>query len=83
MTNEARALTEWRPIETAPRDGTQVILCGDYSTDLTIARWDGKHWRCVADGYDAVEYMSDFGTEYRTFEVPSHWLPLPPPPVKK
>ena len=75
-------MNEWQPIETAPKGGdTQILVCGSYSTDIAIVRWDGKHWLCVSDGYSVVEYMSDFGTEYRTFQVPSHWMPLPALPI--
>ena len=69
----------WRPIETAPQDGTQIIVCGHYSDDVAIVRWDvrKKDWLCLADGVAVVEYMDDFGTDYSYFSVPSHWQPCP------
>ena len=39
----------WKPIETAPQDGTQIIVCfinSTLETKMTMARYiDGK-WRC-------------------------------------
>jgi hypothetical protein len=72
-------MTEWQPIETAPKDGTQILVCGTYSSDIAIVRFreHDRDWRCVSDGFDVIESQSDFGTEYRSFAVPTHWMPLP------
>lgn len=70
-------MSEWQPIETAPKDGTHVDLwaCsggdprfGDRYTDAAFIR--GK-WRYSsgADGWLEVSYM------------PTHWMPLPNPPA--
>lgn len=74
---------QWQPIETAPRDGAPILVVHDYMGDVSVARWETSGsrgwWQALADGRSAVEYMSDFGTEY--VEVaPTHWMPLPPPP---
>lgn len=71
----------WQPIETAPKDGTAIILCGPYN-DTSICRWDGnKEWEVLADGAHAIEHMSDFGTDYKSFDHPSRWMPVPAKPV--
>jgi hypothetical protein len=49
---------EWQPIETAPRDGTRVLLW-DGGPEAYIGYWSGDSW---------ISY-------------PSHWMPLPDPPV--
>lgn len=59
--------TGWRPIETAPRDGT-MILVGRW--DQGLATVYGDHW------------AEDPGCWYDSsglFE-PTHWMPLPEPP---
>ena len=61
---------EWRPIETAPRDGS-VIIAG--------YRREEGWW---SDLYDAEEHSFDAATHGFTRDVAplTHWLPLPAPP---
>lgn len=80
----------WQPIETAPKDGTEVL-------GVFVKQWDwekapsvygpwtvafrNKRWMASYDGMSVVEYMSDFGTDYMEAEIdPTHWMPLPDPP---
>lgn len=74
---------KWQPIETAPKDGTEIIgvyvPTGPYDADYSIIEWDGKYWVGKCDGYRAIEAQSDFRTEFHTPFV-THWMPLPPPP---
>jgi hypothetical protein len=60
----AEVALQWRPIETAPRDGTFVLtrspygqVCQDFadsnSSEMICQSWSGN---------------------------PTHWMPLPPPP---
>ncbi len=59
----------WQPIETAPKDGTLVLLSNANDSDwaLRCRRWQGSadngNWRGF-DGHEAT-----------------HWMPLPAPPV--
>jgi hypothetical protein len=85
------AMVGWRPIETAPKDGTEVDL---WSTGRTPnARWgkyrlhplyndDTEHegWVVRANPYD-------FGAEPDWMDIAhfnpggvTHWMPLPDPP---
>ena len=83
----------WQPIETAPRDGTEIIGC--HSTDwsdiglapaiygpwtMVFAR---DNWRSSWDRSRVINYMSDGGEiEYEELEAaPTHWMPLLPPPA--
>ena len=66
---------EWQPIETAPRDGTRVIL----------AALDEFYVR-VAEGYfdDEWFWSTDSYRELgREGISPTHWMPLPEPPNTK
>jgi hypothetical protein len=56
---------EWQPIETAPKDGTKVLIVDDDGVVDVAAYLIGKRY-----GYWDTE----------TFCCPTHWMPLPPPP---
>lgn len=71
--------SKWQPIETAPKDGTWVLLRGNSGYIRTPYR--------VAVGCDDAEYrpLSPWQTsERRSFTddggAPTHWMPLPDPP---
>jgi hypothetical protein len=69
----------WQSIKTAPKDGTLIIVCGYYSDDIAIVRWEErtKDWLCISDGCAVIEMQGDFETFYRYFSVPSYWQPCP------
>lgn len=72
-------MSEWQPIETAPKDGTRVLVSlwawddpatGDRLTEIVY--WGGDDWR---NGYpDDVDAFAN------TVNPPTHWMPLPEPP---
>lgn len=61
---------QWQYIETAPQDGTKILLFGCYSTPtIVIGEWAGKRPpRWIANGYSVPR-------------EPTHWMPLPEIPV--
>lgn len=69
----------WRPIETAPRDGTQVDLwqpIGDSGDRIADCRWMNGCWREWGIGdFDTMDWRRLDGRE------PTHWRPLPAPPA--
>lgn len=67
-----RAVQAWRPIGTAPKDGTRVLLWPVWSDGLPDAGW----WevRPRSSGWVHV-----YG---RVLEKPTHWQPLPEPPAQ-
>lgn len=66
----------WRPIATAPRDGTRVLV--GYKSHcvyrVTLA------WYVTDTGYSGSDsgWYCDVG-----FVPPTHWQPLPPPPSEE
>jgi len=61
--------SSWRPIDTAPKDGTVVFIAGQgsdgwYAAD---AKWDGEWLLFHPDNDDHTE--PSFGV--------SHWMPIP------
>ncbi|CAN7173600.1 hypothetical protein [Brevundimonas sp. LjRoot202] len=63
----APAPVGWRPIETAPRDGSKVI--GQAASGDVYRMW----WHEFEEGCD---WQDDADSEVR----PLHWMPLPPAP---
>lgn len=67
MISDLKARSEWRSIETAPKD--EQILVWDGCDEMFVGRWSsGSQWissSCV-DGWTSM--------------TPTHWMPLPDPP---
>ena len=72
-------MTEWQPIETAPKDGIPVLIYSglrvdiesiliDHEKSIYISSFDGDWW--IWDGKYGPEYAYE----------PTHWMPLPEPP---
>lgn len=74
-----RALLEaetWRPIETAPKDGTWVLLYWPMTrTNVVVA----GHFYAASDG-EAVWWSLP---KVDTHNDPTHWRPLPSPPTEE
>lgn len=78
-------MSEWQPIETAPRDGTEVILGSLAQTykgapvppRVTIGYW-------TQDDEPEYEYCDPYWMSwdggFTKENPPTHWMPLPPPP---
>ena len=84
-------MSEWKPIDTAPKDGTEIIGIyfreWDYDTKPTIygpwtVAFKGKKWRSSWDGQEVISSESDFGTDYKEPDSePTHWQSMPTPPA--
>lgn len=78
-------MTEWQTIDTAPRDGTQILLCQAYDIEGTpidalawglfvqVAAWWGEEDEWIV-------YCSMPCDPALHFE-PTHWMPLPANPA--
>lgn len=64
------ALTDWQPIETAPRDGTRILVAADDYVGMARFESDRLPEYCWVD-----EEGSGAGSNSVT-----HWMPLPDPP---
>lgn len=80
---------DWQPIETAPRDGTEILLC--QATDADGEAIGEKAWGIFVqvaawwsadddDGGEWIVYCSRV-QEPRLHFQPTHWMPLPPNPL--
>ena len=79
-------MSEWQPIETAPKDGTRVLLFPQYC----VAHWEfgDENWMIAPLDMSEMPVEERFkGTFYCIYPeviyedgVPTHWMPLPEPP---
>ena len=74
-------MTGWQPIETAPKDGSYVLL--SVGADVVVSRWyvhylNGKPDRCRKPEWEQADMYGGFGS-YMGPLRPTHWMPLPPP----
>jgi hypothetical protein len=74
---------EWKPIETAPKDGSTILVWGKYMIHPSPAEWNmnRKEWRAVWDGSRVIESQGDTWIDYAEPSGVSHWMPLPKPPA--
>ena len=70
---------EWRDIRTAPKDGTEVLLCGGNLKGEVYV--DRLNHGVVKGRFDVNEWLIS-NTDYYDvrIEEPTHWQPLPQPP---
>ena len=69
-------MSEWQPIETAPKDGTKVLLVSNRG-QVYIGQYDDDRWVRKPEPYWCIAGMPK--THARA-QRPTHWMPLPEPP---
>ena len=81
----------WRPIDTAPKDGTEILGWRE-DAGVMLIRWIAPidfcgEWACEMMGTQSAEtydwFFADFmtGDRLEGDESPTHWMPLPEGPV--
>ena len=83
-----RAEREWRPIETAPKDGTHILACfatrpfgptwGFAQRPPTVVHWFGPP---DLPGLRSGGWYLSVQTADSERVHPTHWQPLPAPPI--
>jgi hypothetical protein len=85
----------WQPIDTAPKDGTWILVWGGKTDE--VGEWDKHeevfmnrpvvaHWRPpkvwqTEEGYwQFANYDSGYYGDFSKDHEPTHWQPLPPLP---
>jgi hypothetical protein len=76
---------EWQPINSAPKDGTEILLfcsqrkiCYGHCEEAKFT--EVGTYVSYSDGSGSWEGVDTSGGEYGNTLVPTHWMPLPPPP---
>ena len=89
-------MTTWKPIETAPLDGTSVLLYvpgvnswnrHEEAVDIVVGLFETKRYApqgWVSDIGDVDQGYESTGAYFvREILSPTHWQPLPEPPQAK
>ena len=67
-------MTGWRPIESAPRDDTRILVwrprASEFCPNVGVDRWRMINCKKPYEGWAMSSTVSQ----------PTHWMPLPPPP---
>ena len=63
----------WQPIETAPRDGTHILVLME---DAVIEAW----WHGSGEWNAVIVSSHGCGCCSRENDEPTHWMPLPAKP---
>ncbi len=64
-------MSEWQPIETAPKDGKRLIGFDPSLFGVCLAQWQFGGWHVSEDSQD--------GNGFDDMPL-THWMPLPEPP---
>lgn len=83
--DQQTAHNPWQPIETAPRDGTLVLVWSDELYMKPYIAWWGVDQNAPEDGNEQEEWLTGDGDSWSTGYYytpcnPTHWMPLPAPP---
>lgn len=75
---------KWQPIQTAPRDGTSILVAVLGANNIFIAVY--RKWYSESLRADVVTWWSNGAkNSYQPDQLmlnPSHWMPLPDLPVE-
>lgn len=83
---------EWQPIETAPKDGTEIILVR--GNRVTCGTWFDEREICASEYHANGTYLGNYETgevvpgQWMSWDggftdeaPPTHWMPMPTPPT--
>lgn len=71
-------MAEWKPIESAPQDGTEILLADAATETIWTDEWMAT-WK-ASDGTNGCWRQ---WPAFADVAVPTHWMPLPDPPTHK
>ena len=73
----------WNLIETAPKDGTHILLWDGAKRVLAFWGEYENGWMVPWEDDNLLSSAHNNEGEYAQVRNPSHWIPLPEAPVKK
>ena len=82
-------MNEWQSIDTAPKDGTRILLAEDKIVDVghyfdtSYEQEELVSQKGKKRIYELVKYVRGYWDTPEGIFNPTHWMPLPPAPPKK
>lgn len=73
----------WQPIETAPKDGTRVLLFCPAQIGIVVGHWCNNSYHKKPRPYWTNDQENLWGVATTRGYQPTHWMPLPQPPAKE
>ena len=71
---------KWQPIETAPKDGTQILVWSPYRH--TCVTWYSGQYDDQPHGWIDWFTGKEYGGNWYAHKA-THWMPLPDPPKER
>lgn len=71
-------MSDWQPIETAPKDGNEILVFYQTRKKVVIAYWEPQSYNKKPRPYWAA--IGSHWIESDRKYPPTHWMPLPAPP---
>lgn len=69
-------MAEWKEIESAPKDGTSILVC-----DARIRDWQQVVWWDDNPALGKYKWARDDWDSHWHEDMFTHWQPLQPPPA--
>jgi hypothetical protein len=86
VSNSEQGASKWQPIETAPRDGTWILLFArlenyDKSAqgEMGVCRWERLDYHRESEDWAYGRNFGEHGFRLGFYDA-THWMPLPEPP---
>ena len=79
-------MSNWKPISTAPKDGTDVLI-STHDLRMCVGSWMTVYRAPMLDPLSGLKFSSGWESEGFMYSnskkrvvAPTHWQPLPDPP---
>ena len=73
-------MSEWQPIESAPKDGTKILLYYQDRSRVVCGHWYWDGYAKKPRPYWTSDNEQLWGRYFHRETSPTHWMPLPEPP---
>lgn len=70
-------MSEWKSIESAPKDGTSILVAWKKSGNMMVVSWENDSE--ITEDYNWADHEGDCYHK----DAFSHWMTLPEPPTEK